>query len=87
MLAIDDLDDFAVIHSGDAIGEVEDARVVCDDDQRPLRAFGDAAQDFQHSAPGFMVEGAGGFVANDQLRIVHQRSGDRHPLLLPAAEL
>jgi hypothetical protein len=33
------------------------------------------------------VEGAGGFVGEDDMAAVHQRAGDRHALLLAAGQL
>ncbi|MNN86560.1 hypothetical protein D3C81_2039920 [compost metagenome] len=33
------------------------------------------------------VEGAGGFVGQDDVAAIHQRAGNRHPLLLPTGEL
>ena len=42
---------------------------------------------FQDVADELRVEGAGGLVEHHQLGVHGQRSGDRHPLLLPATEL
>ena len=41
----------------------------------------------QHFLGGSGVEGAGGLVRQQQRRLIDDRPGDRHPLLLAAGEL
>jgi hypothetical protein len=79
--------DAAVVHVGDAVREFEDAGVVGDDDQGALAIHGQALQDFHHPVPRLMVQGGGGLVADDQLRVVHQGPGHGDPLLLAARDL
>ena len=50
-------------------------------------ARGEAAQELEHLMAGLGVEIAGGLVGEQQLRVVHERAGDRQPLLLAAREL
>src|ERR1700681_3469350 len=69
------------------IGKLEDASVVGDYDECPVGAFRHASQDLHHAAPGLMVEVAGRLVADDQFRFMYQCTGNRHALLLAAAEL
>ena len=45
------------------------------------------AQQFHDLTTGFMVQGTGRLVADDELRVVHQRAGNGDLLLLPAREL
>ncbi len=56
-------------------------------DERPVRAFGNIPQELHHAAAGYVVEVACRLVANDQLRLMHQRARDRHALLLATAQL
>src|SRR5713101_4138141 len=87
IFAINDLDNLAVIHVCDTIRKLEDAWIVGDHNQCPIRAFRYAAQNIHHAAPGLMIQVACRFVAYNQLRVVHQRAGDGHALLLATAEL
>src|SRR5260370_20177681 len=86
LVVIDDFDDLTVIHPRNAVGKLENARVVGDHHECPIMTPPHAPEDFHHAAPGLVVELACWFVADDQLRLVHQRAGDRHPLLLATAE-
>src|SRR5262249_4955481 len=79
--AFDDFDDFSVIHPRDAVGKFENARIVSDHDECPVRAFGNAAQEFHHAAAGCVVKIAGRLITNDQFWVMCQRSRDCHPLL------
>src|SRR5215469_2450083 len=85
--AFDDLNNFSVIHMGDAVGKFEDARIVRDHDDRPIGTLRNSSQHFHRAAPSLVIEVAGRFVANNQLGFVHQGTGDRHALLLAAAQL
>ena len=77
----------AVGHLHDAIAVVENAVVVRDDDHRPVRLHRHAPQQFHHGLPRVGVERRGRLVADQQPRLVDQRPGDRHALLLPAGKL
>ena len=44
-------------------------------------------KDCEHLHAGLAIEIAGGLVGQNQIRFVHQRSSDRHPLLLPTRKL
>src|SRR5262245_16133129 len=84
---LDDLDDAAVVDLGDAIGVPEDARVVRHDDERRALFGGHRAEELHHAQPVLVVERAGGLVAHDEAWVEHERSRDRHALLLAAGEL
>ena len=55
-----------------------------DDDPTGLRQ---PAHQLEHPVDLHEVEVGGGLVGEDQRRVVHQRPGDRHPLLLAAGEV
>jgi hypothetical protein len=80
-------DDAAVLDLEDAVGEVEDAVVVGDDDDGAVRLDRDGAQQVHDAAAGAGVERRGRLVADDQPGIVDQRAGDGDALLLPAGQL
>ena len=46
VFVLDDLRNSAVVHPRDTISKLEDARVVSDHDDRPIRRFRHAAEDF-----------------------------------------
>ena len=47
----------------------------------------DLFQDFHHLHTGFAVQGAGGLIRQQNIRVVHQRPGNGHPLHLAAGHL
>ena len=69
------------------ISESEDARVVRDDNERPVMFLTRAAEHFHYSGTSIVVEVAGRFVANDQLRVMDQGARDGNPLLLTTTQL
>src|SRR5262245_24516634 len=79
--------DLAVLHAGDAIGKLENACVVGDDNKCPVGALRNAAQYFHYASPRLMIQIARRFVADDELRVVNQCPGDSHALLLSGAKL
>ena len=46
----------------------------------------DVAQGVHHDAGGFRVQRGDGFIGQNHLRLLHQRAGNRHTLLLSAGE-
>jgi hypothetical protein len=78
--------DVALDHVDDAVGDVEDAVVVRDDDDRAAFVAGEFLKERHHFAARFFVERGRRFVGEDQLRFVDQPAGDGHALLLPAGE-
>jgi hypothetical protein len=56
------------------------------DHDRAPRLHGDLGDEFHRDAAALRVEGAGGLVADEQPRSVHERPRDRHPLLLASRE-
>ena len=67
-------------------GAARDHRVVRDDDLSGSRALGDLVDEFHHALTRVEVEGAGGFVGEDQPWPAHERPRDRDALLLAAGQ-
>ena len=79
-------DDLPVQQADDAGGVlVCQLRIVGHHDHQPVP--GHLPQDLHDLDAGLTVQGAGGFVRQEHLRIVNQGPGDRHALHLAAAEL
>src|ERR1700736_22400 len=57
-----------------------------DHDKRPVGTLSHAAKNLHHAAPGLVIKVAGGLVADDQFRFMYKCTGNRHALLLAAAE-
>ena len=82
------LDDLALLHDADAVGELaHDAEIVGDEQHRhaePLLRF---LQQFQDLRLHRDVERGGRLVGDQQIRLVRQRHGDHHALALAAGKL
>ena len=79
-------DDLAVLDFDDAVGVFGDVAVVGNEDDGV--AFGvQFAEDFHDFFATVAVKRAGGFVGEDDLSAVHERTGDGDALLLAAGEL
>ena len=63
------------------------AQVVGNEDHGRLQLIPQGADHVQHLGLNGNVQGGGGFVGNQQLRVAAQRDGDDHPLLHAAGEL
>src|SRR5262249_15573147 len=87
VFSLDHLNDLAVVHSGDAIGKLENTCVVGDDNECPVGALRNAAQYSYYASPRLMIQIARRFVADDELRVVNQCPSNSHALLLSAAKL
>ena len=82
------LDDLALVHDRDPVGEVgDDAHVVGDQHDRGAELVAAAAQQVEDLGLHGDVEGGGRLVGDDHARVEHQRLGDDDALLLPAGEL
>ena len=81
-----DIDDFAIVHAGDAIGVRKDAVVMGDDDHGAVGSACDIAEKFEHDFAVVGVKGGGGFVADDEWGFVDECAGDGNALLLTAGE-
>ena len=68
------------------VGQLADPVVVGGDDHDPAGA-GQVSQEAQDPFDLDVIEVGRWFVRQDQRRIVHERAGDRHPLLLPSGHL
>lgn len=79
-------DDLAVTHLDDALGAGGDVAVVGDQDHHVALA-GQLVEQRHDFRAAVAVEGAGGFVGENDMAAVHQRAGDRYPLLLAAGQL
>ena len=71
----------------DAIGYVGKCRVVGNKHHRLARGAARVLQQLQDSLARFVVQSAGGLVAQHQLGIFSKRSGNGHALLLAAGKL
>ena len=77
----------AAVHEQDAVGHVPgEVHLMGDDDHGGL-SVGEVAQDTEDFAGQLRVEGAGGLIEAEDVRVERQRAGDGHPLLLTAGEL
>ncbi len=77
-------DDPAVVHVSDTVGKIKDATVVRYNNDGASGAHGDLGKQIHGGAAGFMIESRGGLIADDQTRLMHQRTGQRDTLLLTA---
>src|SRR5262249_34336219 len=84
---MDNIRDPAVIHHGNPVGERKDTRIVCHDDEHPTSVEGDGPEQFDYLVTGVRVEGTGRLVTDNQLRVMHQRPGNGHTLLLATGQL
>src|SRR6266571_3592445 len=80
-------DDLPVPHAQDAVGARADARIVRHDDERlALRAV-QPNEEVHDLRRRLRVEVPRRLIGPDDRGVVHERAGDRDPLLLPRAEL
>ena len=70
-----------------AIGVLQQARVVCNDDDRGIAYTCGVMQQGDHALAVVAVECAGGFVGEQQRRVLHQGTCDRHALFLTTGKL
>jgi hypothetical protein len=70
----------------DAIGHIENAVVVGDHQNGAALFLGQVLHQGDHVPARFFVEGGGGLIRQNQLGLIDQGAGDRHPLLLPPRE-
>jgi hypothetical protein len=81
------LDDVAIIHDGDAIAEIfDDRKVMSDEEHGETHLFLEVIEQVDDLSPNRDVEGADRFVANEELRIHDESSGDADALTLTTAE-
>ena len=82
------LDDLAVLHHADAVGELaHDAEIVGDEQHRHAEPRLRVLQQLQDLRLHRDVERGGRLVGDQQVRLVRQRHGDHHALALAAGEL
>ena len=82
------LDDLALVHHGDPVGEVgDDAHVVGDQHDRGAELVAAAPQQVEDLGLHRHVERRGRLVGDDQPGVEHERHRDDDALLLPAGEL
>ncbi len=85
---IPDLDDPALLHHGDPVGDLPDGvHLVRDDDDRDAELPVHPAQQREHLGRGVRVQGAGGLVGEQQVGRRRQGAGDADALLLAAGQL
>src|SRR5699024_3451983 len=82
------LDDPAVMHDGDGVGdEADGADVVGDEHQAQPQLALEVGEQVQHLGPDGDVQSAGGLVGDDDLGLQGEGAGDRDALALAAGEL
>lgn len=86
-LVVVDVGDVAVAHVDDAVGHAGDVCVVGDDGGGGAELAVDAIDGFEDKDARFGIEGAGGFVAEQDGGTFGDGAGDGDPLLLAAGEL
>ena len=69
------------------IAQGGERRIMSDGNERPTILFGKPEEEFDDSGSGCRIKVACRFIGKEDAGIVDQRTGDRHALLLPAAEL
>src|SRR5260370_11345618 len=75
-----------VVHVGDNVCKVKNARVVRDDDRSAIWMNGVRGDQLHHSFPGRVIKRGSRFVADDQPWLVNQSPRDRHALLLASRQ-
>ena len=82
------LDDLAVVHDADDVGDApHDAEVVGDEQQAHAEPLADVGQQFEDLRLHRHVERGGRLVGDQQVGLVRKRHGDHHALALPAGQL
>ena len=74
----------AFVHDQNAIGALDGGKAVRNHDRRP--SFHQAIERLAHAQFGLGVDARGGFVQNQEARIVRQRAGKADQLFLPRRE-
>ena len=77
----------ARVQAHDPVGHAGDRRVVRHQQHRVVTFAGEVTQHAEHLPARVQIEAAGRLVAQHQRRFLHQRPGDRDPLLLAARQL
>jgi hypothetical protein len=72
----------SVFHGEDAVGDVQDAAVVRDEEDGAASVAGEFLQELDDFAPGLTVERGGRFIGEDQLGSGGEGAGDGDALLL-----
>ncbi|MNY15999.1 hypothetical protein D3C86_1492400 [compost metagenome] len=81
-------DDPALFEHHHAVADITDHRhLVGDQDHRQAQALVDVLEQAEDRFGGFRVQRRGGFVAQQYFRVVYQRTGDAHTLLLATGQL
>jgi hypothetical protein len=76
----------SIVHVGDGVGEMENARVVCDHDHGAVGLHGGGDEQLHHRLAGRVIERGGRLVAEDQAGLVHEGTGECDALLLTAGK-
>ena len=81
-------DDMAEVHDGDAVGEVaDDAEVVGDEEVREVEFALDVLEQIEYLGLDGDIEGAGAFIADDDVGFDGEGAGQADALALAAREL
>ena len=72
----------AILHMELAFGNVQNARVVGDEQHGAVLLVGQLLNQVHHVATGMTIKGSGWFVSEHDFGFCNQGTGDRHPLFL-----
>jgi hypothetical protein len=73
-VAVAGLDDLATIHDGDAVGDASNnPEIVRDENESDTRLALDVGEEVQDLRLDSHIEGGGGFISDDHLRLAKQR--------------
>jgi len=87
-VAFFELDEGAMVHDGDAVGEVADhGEVVADEEKGEVVLLLELFEERSDLPLDGEIERGEGFIADEKLGLANESSGDGHPLSLPPAEL
>ncbi len=86
IILFNDFNNLAIVHAGNAVCVRKDTVVMCDDDHGAVRRARDFAEKIEHDLAVARIQCGGGFVTNDQWRLMDQGAGDGNALLLAAGE-
>lgn len=80
----DHSDDLAILHVNDTVGLSGELVVMRDNDERRSACLVQGAHQSEQPVPAVCIEISGRFIGQDQVRILHQRTGHSDSLLFAA---
>ena len=77
----------SVYHAHDPVGDIEDAMIVRDHEDRRILSSCARSQEFDHRLGGSLIERCGRFVRKNEFRIVEESARDGDTLFLTRGKL